>query len=71
MDWFDENWLEFHLWVVVAGVAAIVAVVSIFADRRRHKRKSFDDVGFMPWTGISVAAMMVTLLAAALAVKGG
>ncbi len=71
MNWFDENWWEFHLWATIAAVAAILAVVSILADRRRHKRKSIDDVGFMPWTGISVAAMMVALLSIALAIKAG
>lgn len=71
MDWFDENWWEFHLWAAIAAAAVIVALISVLADRRRHQRKSIDDVGFMPWTGISVAAMMIGLVSIALAIKTG
>ncbi len=61
----------FHIWAVVAVGAAILSAFSIFADRRRHRRTQIEQVGFMPWTGISVLAIMVTLLSTALAIKAG
>ena len=51
--------------------AAMLSAVSIFADRRRQKRTQIERVGFMPWTGISILAIMVTLLSTALAIKAG
>lgn len=62
---------DFHIWAIVALVAAAVAIVSIVADRRRQRRSKLEQVGFMPWTGISVGAMMVALVSLALAIKAG
>ncbi len=61
--------LDDHLWVVIASAAALVAAISMLADRRRHKRTDLEDVGFMPWTGISIFAILVTVLATAFAIK--
>lgn len=69
-DYILELW-DFHIWTIIAALAAIVSTVSIFADRRRHRRTRMEQVGFMPWTGISVFAIMVTLMATALAIKTG
>ncbi len=62
---------DFHIWTVVTAIAALVAAASIFADRRRQRRKLLESVGFMPWTGISVMAMLVTVVSLALAIKAG
>lgn len=48
-----------------------MALVSIIADRRRQNRKHADDVGFMPWTAISVFSILVALMSIAMALKGG
>ncbi len=69
-DYLAELW-TFHIWTVIAAGAAILSAVSIFADRRRHRRTRIEQVGFMPWTGISVFAIMVTLMSTALAIKAG
>ena len=69
-DYLAELW-AFHIWTVIAIAGAILSAVSIFADRRRHRRTRIEQVGFMPWTGISVFAIMVTLMATALAIKTG
>ena len=69
-DYLAELW-AFHIWTVIAVGGAILAAFSIFADRRRHRRTRIEHVGFMPWTGISVFAIMVTLMATALAIKAG
>ena len=69
-DYLAELW-AFHIWTVIAFAGAIVSAVSIFADRRRHRRTQIEQVGFMPWTGISVFAIMVALMSTALAIKAG
>ena len=69
-DYLAELW-TFHIWTVIAVGGAILSATSIFADRRRHRRTRIEQVGFMPWTGISVFAVMVTLMATALAIKAG
>jgi hypothetical protein len=70
IEWLTENW-NFHVWRIIAIAAALVAAISIFADWRRQKRRSIENVGFVPWTAISMLAIGVTLLSAALALKVG
>lgn len=69
-NYLAQLW-AFHIWTVIAVGAAALSAVSIFADRRRHRRTQIEHVGFMPWTGISVFAVMVTLMSTALAIKAG
>jgi hypothetical protein len=69
-DWLAENW-NFHMWAVVAVLSAAASVLFVLADRRRQKRIRLDQVGFVPWTGLSVLAMGITLISAVLAVKAG
>jgi hypothetical protein len=61
----------FHsLWGQLALVMSAVAGTAALADARRMRRSDFDRVGFMPWTGISMIAVMVAVFAAAFALKG-
>ncbi|MCO4092428.1 MAG: hypothetical protein HEQ34_10795 [Sphingorhabdus sp.] len=70
MEWFEQlNWQD-HIWAVSSVMSALVVLVSSLADRRRHNRVSIDDVGFMPWTAITVFSVLATVLSAALAIKG-
>lgn len=71
MQNFLADLWAFHVWTVFAMAAAMLSAVSIFADSRRQKRTQIERVGFMPWTGISILAIMVTLLSTALAIKAG
>jgi len=59
------------MWTVIAVLSASASVLFVLADRRRQKRHRLDHVGFVPWTGLSVFAMGLTLIAAVLAVKAG
>ncbi|MFM2372427.1 MAG: hypothetical protein RIS85_2149 [Pseudomonadota bacterium] len=58
-DWFDWQW-QFH--ASLGTLALVVAVMAIWAERRRMRRTNLDAVGFMPWTVI----YMITFLAAVL-----
>jgi ABC-type sugar transport system permease subunit len=70
IEFIRELW-NFHVWTAVAVLAAMTALVSILADRRRQRRAVLEAVGFMPWTGISVMATLVTVVSIALALKQG
>jgi hypothetical protein len=67
---FMRFW-DFHIWTIVAVAAGALALVSMLADKRRQKRNLLDNVGFMPWTGISVMATLVAVITLALALKTG
>lgn len=68
---FDPLWWPDHFWLGVTLVAVAVMLVSFVADRRRSRRKRIDDVGFMPWSVISLIATLVTLFGVALTIKVG
>jgi hypothetical protein len=59
-----------HLWASVAALSGVVVLVSSFADRRRNRRANINNVGFMPWTIITVFSVLATVISAALAIKG-
>lgn len=70
MDSFGQFSWQDHAWTALSVISALVVLVSSFADRRRHNRSNIDNVGFMPWTGITVFSVLATVLSAALAIKG-
>jgi hypothetical protein len=67
---FTALYLSDHLWTGVALLSGVLVAVSSVADRRRSRRSNIDDVGFMPWTAITVISVLATVVAAALALKG-
>ncbi len=58
-----------YFWVIIANGCAALVVISAIADRRRNRRIRLEDVGFMPWTGITVMAVLFTIVAIAFAIK--
>lgn len=71
MAMFTSSFWNSHIWGAAALTSVIVILISSLAERRRHRRAKIDDVGFMPWTGITVMAVMVAVIATALAIKTG
>jgi hypothetical protein len=54
------------------GIAAAVAVLAGVADWRRvHRRRGIDDIGWVPWRGIQVAAAFAVVALTILAWKAG
>ena len=70
MNFDDPFWTQ-HVWTGITVIAAVVVLISSLADRRRQKRTNIEDVGFMPWTLMTILAMLLTVVAAALAIKSG
>ena len=68
---FDDTIWADHLWTSIFAIAAILAFISSVADRRRQKRTSIEDVGFMPWTLVTVLSMLLAVVTVALAIKTG
>ena len=54
----------------VAIAAATLFGVAEIANWRRNHRRDVDDVGFMPWRGIALAAAAVALFATAFWLSG-
>ena len=55
----------------IAGAAVLLfAAVALWAERRRVKRQHIDAVGWMPWTKVFFAAMLVGLTLIMFAAKG-
>jgi hypothetical protein len=65
-----EYWSD-HMLLAIAIAATIMVPISAFADHRRNRRKHIEAVGFMPWTGITVAAMLIAVIVGAMAYKAG
>jgi hypothetical protein len=52
-----------------AVAAVIVAVLSGLGERRRHQRRRFDRVGFMPWPLIQLLAMLAAVICTSVALN--
>lgn len=50
-------------------MAAGLAGLSAWADRRRARRTNLDAVGFMPWPLVMILAIIVAAVCAALALQ--
>jgi hypothetical protein len=59
-----------HFWTAMSILSGVVVVLSSLADRRRNRRNDIEDIGFMPWTAITVMSVLATVITAALAIKG-
>ena len=50
-----------------AGAALALAVTAGVMEARRTRRRTFDDVGWVPWRGIQVMAFFAAVACAVLA----
>jgi hypothetical protein len=62
--------VQHWLWSA-AGAALALAVIAGVAESRRHRRRSLDRPGWMPWRGLQAAAFFAALAFAILALKAG
>ena len=52
-----------------AVLCAVIAGWAAYADRRRARRVHIDKVGWVPWGGILLAALLVGAVCAGVALK--
>ncbi len=53
------------------GLAMVlVALLALWAEKRRNKVAKFDNVGWVPWTAIFMTSAMIAAACIALAAKG-
>lgn len=55
---------------LVGGALLTFALVAMFAERRRLRRKHIDAVGFVPWTALFLVCAFAGVSLLALAIKG-
>lgn len=55
---------------IAGGVVLLFAALTLWAERRRMKRQHIDAVGWMPWTKLFFAAMLIGLTLLMFAAKG-
>jgi hypothetical protein len=60
-----------HWYWVGAAAALLLATVAGIAEARRQRRDRLDDIGWVPWRGIQVAAVFTFLAAVILGFKLG
>lgn len=60
---------DFETMRAVCLVAVGVAVLAWLGDRRRMRRSNLDAVGFMPWTPVFFASLMIACIALSFAAK--
>ena len=64
--------MKAQYWYWIAGaVALLLAIVSGVAENRRNRRESLDEIGWVPWRGIQVAAVFAMLLILFFALRVG
>lgn len=56
------------LWIAAAASAALAGGAA-YAERRRARRTRLDQVGWVPWSGILLAALLVGSVCAGIALK--
>ena len=55
---------------IAAGAMLLFAALTLWAERRRIKRRHIDAVGWMPWTKLFFAAMLIGLTLLMFALSG-
>jgi hypothetical protein len=70
MAWLTSALEGLQFWTLVSMCTAFIVVISSFADWKRTRRHDINAVGFMPWTAITLFAVLASVISAALALKG-
>lgn len=53
--------MQQQLWIG-AGACLLVAVIALFGEMRRRRRRDFDNVGFVPWQTVQFLAVLGALM---------
>ena len=69
MAWFASAIAGLQFWTSMSIISALVVVISSIADWKRTRRRDINAVGFMPWTAITLFAVLAAVISAALALR--
>jgi hypothetical protein len=58
------------MFLMLAGAAALFAVLAAVRDKQRTKRRNLDKPGWIPWDVLQILAGIVAVVALVLALKG-
>lgn len=61
--------MQAELWWSLAGAALALALLSVWADRRRMRRRNPDRPGWVPWPLVLLLSLIAAILCAAIALK--
>ena len=56
-------------WWMLAGLAAVLAVLSGVAEHRRSRRRDLDRPGWVPWTLLQVLSALAAIAGVMLALR--
>jgi hypothetical protein len=56
------------LWLL-AGALMLLAIVSVFAEQRRTRRRDLDNPGWVPWNLLQILSFLLAIAAAVLAIR--
>jgi hypothetical protein len=59
------------MFFLIAGAAAVLAVVAAMRDKGRAKRRNLDKPGWVPWDVLQILAGIVVIVSIVLALKAG
>ena len=60
---------DFTTMRAIGLAAAMIAALAWWGDRRRIRRRQLDAVGWMPWTPVFFASLMIACIALGLAAR--
>lgn len=60
---------QYWTWLTAGAVLLLLAIGAGVADHRRQRRRHLDNIGWVPWRGLQVAAVFGLLIELILVLK--
>lgn len=70
-NWDPDSWEPTRTLFALGLGAALLAIVTLVAERRQARRTDLDRVSLIPWRPVSLMAMVVAIVAFSVALRSG